>query len=99
MLVMSWAATAIGKENQEPLPTGRHTVVIQKKRRPRKVLTQKIMVIWQNCTFPCSYSDRLGPAHPSHSAGRHKQKFAGHTWLPYQGDIDFPELPDGNAEP
>jgi len=37
----------------------------------------------------------LRPAHPSHSAGRHKQKFA----LPYQGDIDFPELPEGHAEP
>jgi len=40
----------------------------------------------------------LGPTHPNHSAGRHRQKFAGHTRLPYQGDIDFPELPDGNAE-
>ena len=61
-LAMIWAATAMGKEIQEPLPTGRHTVVIPKNRRPRKVLKQKIMVMWQNFTFPCSYSDQLTPA-------------------------------------
>ena len=41
---------------------GRHTVVIPKKRRPRKVLKQKIMVMWRNVTIPCSYSDWLTPA-------------------------------------
>ena len=90
-LAMSWAVTARGKEIQDPLPTGRHTVVLPKKIRPRKVVTQKIMVIWRNFTFMLL----LRPAHPRHSAGRHKQKFA----LPYQGDIDFPELPEGHAEP
>ena len=61
-LANRWAASAMGKEMQESLPTGRHTVVIPKKRRPRKVLIQKIMVIWRNVTIPCSYSDRLTPA-------------------------------------
>ena len=40
----------------------------------------------------------LGPAHPSHSAGRHRQQSVGHTRLPYQVDIDSQEQPDGNAE-
>jgi len=39
----------------------------------------------------------LGPAHPSHFAGRHRQKSAGHTGLPYQGDTDSPELPKGQT--
>jgi len=61
-LAKIWAATAMGKDIQEPLPTGRHTVVIPKKRRPRKVLKQKIMVMWGNVTIPCSYLDQLTPA-------------------------------------
>jgi len=44
-LAKIWAATAMKKEFQELLPTGRHTVVIPKKRRPRKVLRQKIIVM------------------------------------------------------
>jgi len=61
-LAKIWAATAMEKEMQEPLPTGRHTVVIPKQRRPRKATKQKNLVIWQNVTIPCSYSNQLTPA-------------------------------------
>jgi len=61
-LAKMWAANAMGTEIRESLPTGRHTVVIQKERRPRKVSIQKIMVLWRNVTIPCSYSDQLTPA-------------------------------------
>jgi len=61
-LAKMWAVTAMGKEIRESLPTGRHTVVIPKRRRPRKVSIQRIMVMWRNVTIPCSYSDQLTPA-------------------------------------
>jgi len=56
-LAMNWTATARGKESQEYCPREG-----TQKKRPRKVMTRKIMVILQNFTFPCSYSDRLTPA-------------------------------------
>jgi len=61
-LAKTWAATAMEKETQEPSPTGRHTVVIPKQRRPQKVTKQKILVMCRNVTILCSYSDRLTPA-------------------------------------
>jgi len=61
-LAKIWAATAMEKEMQEPLPTGRNTAVIPKQRRPQKGTKQKILVRSQNVTIPCSYSNRLTPA-------------------------------------
>jgi len=43
-LAISWAATAGEKETQEPLPTGWPTVVLPRKKRPRKGVTKKIMM-------------------------------------------------------
>jgi len=59
-LAISWAATARDKETREPLPTGRP--VLPRKKRPRKGVTKKIIVLWQNFTFSCAYSDRLTPS-------------------------------------
>jgi len=56
------AATAMVEGEREFLPMGRHTAVIQKKRRPRGTSRQKILIKWRNYTIPCTYSDRLTPA-------------------------------------
>ena len=63
-LAKTWTATAMRKETQEPeaLPTVRHTVVIPKQKRPRKVTTPKLLVTWRNVTIPCLFLDRLTPA-------------------------------------
>jgi len=61
-LAKNWAATTVEKETQEALPTVRHTVVIPKQKRPRKVLTLKLLVTWRNVTIPCHFSDQLTPA-------------------------------------
>jgi len=61
-LAISWAATARDQDTQEPLPMGRRTVVLPKKKRPRKRVPQKIILLWRNFTFSCAYSDRLTPA-------------------------------------
>jgi len=76
-LAKMWAANAMDKEIRESLPTGRHTVVIPKKRRPRKVWIQKILVLWRNFTIPCTYSDRLTPATLIEDIGRSQRATPG----------------------
>ena len=61
-LAVSWASTTRDTETQEPLSTQRPTVVIPRKKRARKGVTKKIIVLWQNFTFSCAYSNRLTPA-------------------------------------
>ena len=76
-LAKMWAANAMDKEIRESLPTERHTVVIPKKRWPRKVLIQKILVLWRNFTIPCTYSDRLTPATLIEDIGRSQRATPG----------------------
>ena len=61
-LAIKWATTARDKETQEPLPTERRSVVLPKKKKPRKGVILKITMFWRNFTFSCVYSDWLTPA-------------------------------------
>jgi len=61
-LAIRWATTARDKATQEPLPTERRSVVLPKKKSPRKGVPRKITVLWRNFTFSCAYSDWLTPA-------------------------------------
>jgi len=61
-LTKTWAATAMGKETQEALPTERQMVVNPKQKQPRKVLVLNLLVTWRSVIIPCRFSDWLTPA-------------------------------------